>query len=231
MENQTYTTIEGNKVPGQAKRITNNSMPRRFGGFDVGIRKDHSAFAIINIEGTKIDVEFLHEWETKENNPDIDYIDVARDVYKIQAKLPMIGIGFDRGGVGDGIRVLFDPNLIPLYEINLTNTIKIQIINNMKLLLSRKLLFFRGGPVAQKLIQQIEEQEVTKTAAGNLRYLHPSNSHDDLFWALGLAIFAAMERFGEYDIPLIIQRGYPGSKENITISESDDKLLKKWNLM
>jgi hypothetical protein len=70
----------------------------------------------------------------------------------------------------------------------MSNTSKIELINLFQgLMQDSKLLVVMGG----ELEKQIKEQEWDISDAGNLLYRHPPNRHDDLFWALCYACYAA----------------------------------------
>jgi len=48
-------------------------------------------------------------------------------------------------------------------------------------------------PYDRRLCEQINEQRFEYTKNGQLKFWHPTGSHDDQLWALALACFAAKE--------------------------------------
>lgn len=96
-------------------------------------------------------------------------------------------IGFDRSNVGDALIEQFKPRNI--YEPIIPSLPKkIELINLFQgLMQNSKLKITIGG----ELEKQIKEQEWDKTDAGNLIYRHPTNRHDDLFWAMTYACYVA----------------------------------------
>jgi len=57
-----------------------------------------------------------------------------------------------------------------------------------------KLLMEQGKlaiPYHRQLCQQINEQQYHYTKTGHIQFNHPPNSHDDMLWALALAVKAA----------------------------------------
>jgi hypothetical protein len=45
-------------------------------------------------------------------------------------------------------------------------------------------------PYHRRLCQQINDQQYAYTKTGKLQFTHPPNTHDDLLWALALAVYA-----------------------------------------
>jgi len=39
-------------------------------------------------------------------------------------------------------------------------------------------------------MEQINEQQYSYSKSGHLQFSHPENSHDDMLWALALAVYA-----------------------------------------
>jgi hypothetical protein len=46
-------------------------------------------------------------------------------------------------------------------------------------------------PYNKQLCQQINDQQYQYTKNGKLTFNHPPNTHDDMLWALALAVYAA----------------------------------------
>lgn len=45
----------------------------------------------------------------------------------------------------------------------------------------------------RRLCGQINKQRYSYRKSGHLQFSHPENSHDDMLWALALAVYAARE--------------------------------------
>ena len=113
-------------------------------------------------------------------------------------------IGFDRTGVGDAAIELFDTITLPMEPIIMTNNRKIECVNAVQTMFQTgQLKISSKSPVRE----QLETQQVKKSAAGNLIYEHPSRTHDDLFWGLAYAVFVAVPYIASGDHPPIIKRG------------------------
>ncbi len=48
-------------------------------------------------------------------------------------------------------------------------------------------------PYHRRLCQQLNEQQYTYAKNGHLMFSHPQNSHDDMTWALALAVSRSMQ--------------------------------------
>lgn len=151
-----------------------------FGGLDLAKRVDFSAFVMLEYENGILKQKGQKTW------PHVNYKSVASSIYKINQKYRMQKICFDRSGVGDAAQELFSREL-PLEEVISSLPTKIEIINFLHSLWQNKKLVISD----QELYRQVLEQEKHISEAGNELYRHPSGSHDDIFWALGYAVFAA----------------------------------------
>ena len=191
--------IQGTK-PDQPEPKKIIRHPLRFGGIDLAKRIDHSAMIVLKWEHGILKQEGHLIW------PHVNYSDVARDVLKIQTVKPCEMIGFDRSGVGDAASELFDKSSVPLNPIVTTMNTKIDIIHIIRGLFNKGILQVDR---MSELPRQIAEQEEQVTDAGNLKYSHPPDSHDDLFWALGYACYTAIPWIINMP-PVNIKQGYDG---------------------
>lgn len=179
--------------------------PTYFGGLDLGKRIDASAFVLLEHRPDGILIQKGQKtWDG------VNYKTVAEDMLKIQRKYRMFKLCFDRTGVGDAAQELFSKE-IPMEEVITSLPVKIEIINFLHSLFQNKRLIIKD----KTLYDQVLEQEKHISEAGNEIYRHPSNRHDDVFWALGYACFAAK--------PIIT--GIP----NYTMSRTGIRMLKKTN--
>jgi len=146
-----------------------------------------------------------------------DYDIIARDMLKIQQFELFRSIGYDRTGVGDGARRLFNKQ-IPLRDILLSAPKKFEIITTMKGLIAQEKLFIHD----KDLYREILEQEKIISEAGNPLYRHPTGFHDDRFWALGLAVDQAA--------PFVLGRPMPSiavAERQRSLSDLADEAIMK----
>lgn len=120
----------------------------------------------------------------------MNYRSQAKSLFNINKKFRMSKLCYDRSGVGDGA-VEFYPKELPLEEVVSTAQKKQEIINLVHALFHNDKLII----VDSKLHTQVLEQERYISHAGNTLYRHPTNRHDDIFWALGYACYAARAHF------------------------------------
>lgn len=170
----------------------------RFGGLDLAKRTDHSALEILKMKGDVLIEEGFLQWGH------VNYGQVAKDLHKIHGSKFMNTIGFDRTGVGDAAIELFDTITLPMEPIVMTNNRKIECVNAVQTMFQTgQLKISSKSPVRE----QLEMQQVKKSAAGNLIYEHPSGTHDDLFWALAYAVYVSIPFIANGGRIPIIKRG------------------------
>lgn len=145
------------------------------GGLDPALRVDNAALVVLKLEDNKLEEFGLRIWKH------IDYDVIASDLLKIQQKIRMVSISFDRLGSGEAIRVLTKE--LPMREVISTQQKKLDIIGLVRLLFNQKRLIIHS----RELYRETMEQEWHKSDAGNILYRHPQGFHDDRFWALGYA--------------------------------------------
>ena len=156
-----------------------------FGGLDLASRVDNTALVVLKLENGTLEQIGMKIW------PHVSYDVIADDLLKIQAKENMTKVGFDRSGVGDAVGSLFDKSL-PMVPIITTQQSKIQMIQLIKGMFQQKKLLIHS----KKLYTEVTEQQQHISDAGNILYKHPSNRHDDAFWALAYACNVASRYLG-----------------------------------
>lgn len=162
----------------------------RVGGLDLAVRVDTSAFFCLDakygfVKKLESNTIFLEE-HGKRVWRHIDYDIIADDMLAIQRQEKMSKIGYDRTGVGDGVRKLFHKS-IPLNPIVASQQTKFDIITKINGLFHQGRLIIH----TQELYDELIEQEKYVSDAGNLLYRHPQGFHDDRFWGLGFAVETA----------------------------------------
>lgn len=153
-------------------------------GLDLAARVDHSAFFMLQWNGRALVEHGTAIW------PHVNYPIIANDVREINEKIPQHKIAFDETG-NIAVGSLFGQDLESIMEpIHLTNPLKIDAVNVVKYLSQLGMLELEPDGI---VIAEIEEQQKVFSDAGSQRYEHPSGTHDDLFWGLALACYAAVE--------------------------------------
>ncbi len=145
---------------------------------------DQAAFVLLEYVDGVLKQKGQKTWDK------INYKRQAMDLYKINQKYRMTKLCYDRSGVGDGA-VEFYPKQLRLEEVVSTAQKKQEIINLVHSL-------FQNGKLSitdKKLHNQLLDQVRYISNAGNTLYRHPTGRHDDIFWALGYACYAARDHF------------------------------------
>ncbi len=151
-----------------------------FGGLDIALRVDNTAFCCLRLEDGVLDQIGAKIW------PHIRFKEIADDMLKIQQRERMHAVGYDRLGMGDGSRELFSKQ-IPLRDIISSQPNKFDMLTLVKGLFDQDKLVVHDID----LFREILEQERKVSDAGNVLYQHPTGFHDDRFWALCYACAVA----------------------------------------
>jgi hypothetical protein len=73
-------------------------------------------------------------------------------------------------------------------EETLTQDIKTEILTCLNLVMEQNPLAI---PYNKNLCQQINDQQFAYSKKGMLLFSHPPNSHDEMLWALALAVYVS----------------------------------------
>lgn len=166
-----------------------------FAGQDLAKRRDYSALVVLEATNNeKLRLVFLKEWDH------VDYKTVIADTKRYYRHFYWTKLGVDRSGIGDS--VIEEYATENAEGIVFTQKAKEEMIEHIILLRQQgKLILPQKG--AEKLIQQLEEQERIISDAGSVKFRHPSSSHDDLLWALALACHVAKQEM-EKPLPMVM---------------------------
>ena len=163
-----------------------------YAGLDLGKQVDYSVLAVVQ-KSYSGELRLVHkrQFPLGTNYPQvIGYIARAQQVFNFE------GLYVDKGCIGDAVIDELNNIHIPAVEgVFFTDTEKENMLNNLKLLMEKKLLKIAGDD--KTLIAQINEQQYEylqpKTAQEriHLKFWHPHGRHDDQLMALALACKAA----------------------------------------
>ncbi|MEM3617898.1 MAG: terminase family protein [Candidatus Bathyarchaeia archaeon] len=163
-------------------------------GVDFGKHQDYSVAAVVEKQGNIIKVVHVHRFPLNtEYASVIGYIKSLHDRWR-----RIIAVYCDITGVGDYIV----EDMVKSGIINVTGvTFTINSKEEMATILREKM---RAGELKipyspAKTLQDIdltielniEKYELMKT--GHIRFSHPEGTHDDVFWALALAVYASTQ--------------------------------------
>jgi hypothetical protein len=163
-----------------------------YAGLDLGKQIDYSVLVIVQrLETGEIRLVHKRQLPLGTNYPEvIGYVARAHQVFKFER------LHVDKGGIGDAVvDELNRTNIYGVEGVFFTEIEKENMLNNLKLLMEKKLLKIIGDD--KTLIAQMNEQQYEymqpKTAQEriHLKFWHPQGRHDDQLMALALACRAA----------------------------------------
>ena len=163
-----------------------------YAGLDLGKQIDYSVLVIVQrLQTGEIRLVHKRQLPLGTNYPEvIGYVARAHQVFKFER------LHVDKGGIGDAVvDELNRTNIYGVEGVFFTEIEKENMLNNLKLLMEKKLLKIIGDD--KTLIAQMNEQQYEymqpKTAQEriHLKFWHPQGRHDDQLMALALACRAA----------------------------------------
>jgi phage FluMu gp28-like protein len=155
-----------------------------YAGVDFGKHKDYSTVAVVKRENQNIQLAYLHEFELG-----TAYANIINHLAKAQQKFNLQKVIVDQTGMGEPILdELKAQGFTNVQGLTFTVKTKEELLTTLKILMEQKRLKL---PYHRRLCQQINEQQFEYSRTGHLLYSHPEGSHDDMLWALSMAVWAA----------------------------------------
>jgi len=145
--------------------------------------KQHDYFGIVLLEriGNTIKLVALKELQ-------LDYNIVANYVESLHKKYHLRKMFLDQTGMGNVFIDMLKAKNLSVEGITLSNPKKVEIIETViRLMQESRITLPKKG--AKELKRQLQEQERDLTQSGMIRFTHPSNMHDDLFWAFCIGVY------------------------------------------
>jgi hypothetical protein len=163
-----------------------------YAGLDLGKQVDYSVLTVVQkTANNEVRLVHKHQFPLGTNYPDvIGYVARAVQAFNFD------NLSVDKGGIGDAVvDELRRIQVRGVEGVFFTDAEKENMLNNLKLLMEKKLLKIHGDD--KQLIAQMNEQQCEyvqpKTAQEriHMRFWHPQNRHDDQLMSLALACRAA----------------------------------------
>ena len=164
-----------------------------YAGLDLGKQVDYSVLTVVQkTENNEVRLIHKRQFPLGTNYPDvIGYVARAEQVFNFE------NLSVDKGGIGDAVvDELQRIQILSVEGVFFTDAEKENVLNNLKLLMEKKLLKILGDD--KQLIAQMNEQQYEylqpKTAQEriHMKFWHPKGRHDDQLMSLALACRAAM---------------------------------------
>jgi len=155
-----------------------------FAGLDLGKLQDHSALAIVQKDNALFKLVYCCQFPLQ-----MPYTEVINTIVRADEKFCFKKLLTDQTGLGEPILENIKEQGLDCAEgETLTQDTKTDLLTNLKLVMEQEQLAI---PYNKALCQQINDQQFSYGKNGKLSFNHPPNSHDDMLWALALAVYAA----------------------------------------
>jgi phage FluMu gp28-like protein len=161
---------------------------RFVGGLDLGKKVDHTAYAIVRCDGESRRLVYLKRFPLE-----TAYATVLGFVKVTTNKLHTIArILIDQTGseyfVEDAKRALGGI----VEGIMLSLPVKQEILGHLKQLMQNQLFTY---PFDVNLTSELNVERFELTKTGQIQFSHPEGTHDDILWAVALAVYASRGPF------------------------------------
>ena len=154
-----------------------------FGGCDLGKLADYSVFIVVLKEGEMLKLVFLRQFPLE-----TPYSSVIGFIVRAQQKFHFIKILIDKSGVGEAVaEEIKAQGLANAGGQSFTLQSKAEMLGYLKVKMQQGLFKM---PYDRRLCEQINEQRFEYTKSGQLKFWHPTGSHDDQLWSLAMAVWA-----------------------------------------
>jgi len=151
---------------------------------DLGKRVDYSVIAVTRKQGDEVSLVYYKRWPLE-----TPYSSVIGSIRVIINRLKEVQkVLVDQTGVGDYIVEDMQKGGIPNVEgITLTLPVKQEILGYLKQLMQNRLFTY---PFDVNLTSELNVERFELTKTGQVMFSHPEGAHDDILWAVALAVYA-----------------------------------------
>jgi len=175
-----------------------------YGGLDLGKKVDHSVLAVFEKRGEELLLRHVKVWPLESPYPSVvGYLKVLTERWR-----SFFRILVDVTGVGEPVADDIREADIPGFEgVNFNISSKEEMATYLKEKMQQGLERDLSGKwkgeslvhipypddrgLAAQIIAQLNLERFELTRDGRVRFMHPEGAHDDIFWAICLAVFAS----------------------------------------
>ncbi len=156
-----------------------------YAGLDLGKHHDPSVLAIVRKEQDKLSLVHLHRFPLETPYVSvIGYLKTICDRWQIIKKTIV-----DQTGVGEYITEDMKNSGLPnIQGITFTGDTKQEMAQHLKQAMTDRRLLI---PYDSNLIAELNLERYELTKEGKIKLFHPLGTHDDRFWAVAMAAYAA----------------------------------------
>jgi len=154
---------------------------------DLGKKVDYSVIAVVTKQGENISLVYYKRWPLE-----TPYSSVIGSIRVIIEKLGNVQKCLvDQTGVGEYIVEDMQKGGIPNVEgVILSLPVKQEILGHLKQLMQNQLFTY---PFNVDLTSELNVERFELTKTGQIMFSHPDGTHDDILWAVALAVFATRQ--------------------------------------
>lgn len=164
-------------------------------GVDFGKRTDPTVILILESKNETLKLVYLKQLPLQTS-----YASVIGWVRRLNNVFQFARGALDQTGIGEAPLEEIQAFMPQAEGVILTAKAKQNLLTRLKLLLENRGLIL---PNERMLLTQMNEQQYEMTKSGGMIFRHPPNAHDDQFWALALACWAARDhRFESKLLPV-----------------------------
>jgi phage FluMu gp28-like protein len=172
-----------------------------FGGLDFAKHQDYSAFALIEDVETKYFLRYLKIWPHE-----VPYASVIGWIKVIQDRVGEFRcLRADKTGVGDYIvEDMVNAGILNVEGVNFTLPRKQEMASLLKQRMVNKRFFYPyfswDKPYRCEYVAELNVERFELRKDGNVAFNHPQGTHDDVFWATALGLYATVEMSEESEL-------------------------------
>jgi len=157
-----------------------------YAGVDFGKLQDYSVITVLKREGDILKLIYMYHFPLE-----TPYSNVIGHLVRAHQKFKFRKVLVDQTGVGEPVlEEIRNQGLSNVEGLKFTVQTKEELLSNLKIAMEQNRLAI---PYNRQLCTQINEQQYAYSKSGHLQFSHPTNSHDDILWALALSTYAARE--------------------------------------
>jgi phage FluMu gp28-like protein len=157
-----------------------------YAGVDFGKLQDYSVFTVLRREGDVLELVYMYQFPLE-----TPYSQVIGHLVRGNQKFQFRSVLVDQTGVGEPVlEEIRNQGLRNVEGVKFTVQAKEELLTSLKIAMEQNRLAI---PYHRQLCQQINEQQCEYSKSGHLQFSHPENSHDDMLWALALAVTTSMQ--------------------------------------
>lgn len=157
-----------------------------YAGVDFGKLQDYSALVVLKRESEVLKLVYLYQFPLE-----TQYTQVIGHLVRANQKFQFLSVFVDQTGVGEPLlEEIHSQGLSCVEGVTFTIQTKEELLTGLKIAMEQNRLAI---PYHIQLCQQLNEQQYAYGNNGHLQFSHPIRSHDDMLWALALAITAGLK--------------------------------------